>query len=255
MDLIDTHCHLYLSDFDLDRQAMIDRAGEAGIRKFYLPSVDSSSFKALLATEDQFPGKCVAMCGLHPCSVKQSWEEELTFFRSWLEKRKFAAIGEIGLDFYWDMSFERQQYDVFREQIRWALEFKIPIVIHSRESIKQTIQVVKEAQNGNLRGIFHCFGDNLESAKAIIDLGFLLGIGGILTYKKSTLPDVLKEIELTNLVLETDAPYLSPVPFRGKRNESAWLKYVAEKLAEIKSISLEEVARITTQNALLLFGN
>ena len=255
MELIDTHCHLYLHDFDLDREAMIARGEEAGVRKFYLPSVDSSCFTGLLETEARYPGKCVAMCGLHPCSVKQSWQEELSFFRSWLERRKFVAIGEIGLDFYWDKSFEEQQYHVFREQIRWALEFNIPIVIHSRESMKETIQVVRESQNGNLRGIFHCFGDNLESAKAIIDLGFKLGIGGILTYKKSTLPSILKEIELEHLVLETDAPYLSPVPFRGKRNESAYLSYVANKLAEIKAIPVEEVARITTQNALKLFGN
>jgi TatD DNase family protein len=255
MELIDTHCHLYLQDFDSDREAVIARSEKAGVKKFYLPSVDSEIFPALLATESQFAGKCVAMCGLHPCSVKDSWMDELSFFRRWLERKKFAAIGEIGLDFYWDKNFEQQQYQVFREQIRWAIEFRIPIVIHSRESMKETIQVVKEEQNGSLRGIFHCFGDSLESARSIIDLGFKLGIGGILTYKKSTLPEVLKEIEMDHIVLETDAPYLPPVPFRGKRNESAWLVHVAQKLAEIKSISVEEVARITTLNALNLFGN
>jgi TatD DNase family protein len=255
MELIDTHCHLYLQDFDSDRDAMIRRGEEAGVRKFYLPSVDSSCFATLLETEAQFAGKCVAMCGLHPCSVKQTWQEELSFFRSWLERRKFAAIGEIGLDFYWDKSFEQQQYHAFREQISWAQEFKIPIVIHSRESMKECIDLVRESQNGSLRGIFHCFGDNLDSARSIIDLGFKLGIGGILTYKKSTLPAVLKEIEMEHMVLETDAPYLSPVPFRGKRNESAYVRFVADKLAEIKSVPVEEVARITSLNALKLFGN
>jgi TatD DNase family protein len=255
MELIDTHCHLYLQDFDSDREAVIARAEAAGVRKFYLPSVDSAIFSALLDMETQFAGKCMAMCGLHPCSVKESWQDELSFFRNWLEKKKFSAIGEIGLDFYWDKSFEQQQYHAFREQIRWAKESKIPIVIHSRESMKETIQVVKEEQNGSLKGIFHCFGDSLDSAKSIIDLGFKLGIGGILTYKKSKLPEVIKEIELDHLVLETDAPYLSPAPFRGKRNESSWLSYTARKLAEIKSISVEEVARITSLNALNLFGN
>jgi len=255
MELIDTHCHLYLQDFDSDRDEVIARAEEAGIRKFYLPSVDSGSFAALLNTESRFAGKCVAMCGLHPCSVKESWQHELSFFREWLEKKKFVAIGEIGLDFYWDKSFEEQQYNVFREQIRWALEFGIPIVIHSRDSMKETIQVVREMQNGSLRGVFHCFGDSLDAAHSIIDLGFKLGIGGILTYKKSSLPEVLKEIDMEHLVLETDAPYLSPVPYRGKRNESSWLTFVASKLAEIKSISVEEVARITTLNAIKLFGN
>jgi TatD DNase family protein len=254
MTLVDTHCHLYLEDFAHDTPEMMQRAENEGVKRFYLPAIDPVSFPAVLKLEVQFPGKCFAMAGLHPCSVKGHFREELDFVKGWLARRKFAAVGEIGLDFYWDRTFEKEQYDAFRMQIDWALEYDLPIVIHSRESMAETIRIVREKQDGKLKGIFHCFSDSYESAREIIDLGFYLGIGGVLTYKKSTLPAVLKEIDLSDMVLETDAPYLTPVPFRGKRNESAYLKFIASKLAEVKSTTVEEVARITTMNAGKIFG-
>ena len=195
------------------------------------------------------------MAGLHPCSVKANFKEELKLIEDILQERKFAAIGEIGLDFYWDKSFEQNQYDAFHQQIEWALHYDLPIVIHSRESMKESIGVVREHQNGKLKGIFHCFSGSLESATEITGLGFYLGIGGVLTYKKSSLPEVLKDIDLEFLVLETDAPYLAPMPFRGKRNESSYLVHIAQKLAEVKGVTIEEVAAVTTANAQKIFGN
>lgn len=255
MELIDTHCHLYLEEFDKDRDAVMERAAQLGVSRFYLPSIDSENFPSILRMEETYPGRCRAMVGLHPCSVKANYKEELAYFLQMMLSRSFAAVGEIGLDFYWDRSFENQQYEAFRQQIGWARQFRIPIVIHSRESMQESIGVIREEQKGDLTGIFHCFGDSLESAKAIIGLGFKLGIGGVLTYKNSKLPELLREVDLEHIVLETDAPYLTPVPFRGKRNESAYLIYILSKLAEIKQMSLEEVAGITTQNALNIFGS
>jgi TatD DNase family protein len=255
MKLIDTHCHLYLPEFEADIAATIQRAIESGVEKFYLPAVDSETLAAMLALENQFPGKCLAMAGLHPCSVKADYNNELKIVEELLQQRKFAAVGEIGLDFYWDRSFEQQQYEAFHRQIEWALHYNLPIVIHSRESMEQCIQVVKEHQDGKLKGIFHCFSGTYTLAKQIIDLGFYLGIGGVLTYKKSGLAEVLKEVDMKHIVLETDAPYLTPVPFRGKRNESSYLTYIVQKLAEVKGISTEEIAEATTANAQKIFGD
>ncbi len=254
MELIDTHCHLYAAAFREDIDEIIMRARRAGVVRFYLPAIDIESEKALLDLEKGYPDICYAMQGLHPCSVKADVEDALTHVGQSLNSRRFAAVGEIGLDFYWDRSFEKEQYQAFHQQIEWALHFNLPIVIHSRDSIEQTISVVREHQNGKLRGIFHCFSDGAKEASEIADLGFYLGIGGPVTYKNSKLSEVLKNIGLENIVLETDAPYLPPVPFRGKRNESSYIIYVAEKMAEIKKIGLEEVARITTENALKIFG-
>ncbi len=189
------------------------------------------------------------MMGLHPCSVKENYKEELNIVYDWLQKRKFAAIGEIGLDFYWDKTFSVEQYESFHQQIQWALQFDMPVVLHTREAVQQSIAVVKEYKDKNLRGIFHCFSGTLQNALDIIDTGFYLGIGGVITYKNSGLAEVIKKIDLKNVVLETDSPYLTPVPFRGKRNESSYLKYVVQKIAEVKNISFKEVAEITTQNA------
>jgi TatD DNase family protein len=254
MELIDTHCHLYASAFAEDIGSVIQRALTAGISRFYLPAIDRESEKAMLDLEKLYPDTCFAMQGLHPCSVKADVNDALKHVEQSLAGRRFAGVGEIGLDFYWDRSFEKEQYHAFHQQIVWALHFDLPIVIHSRDSIEQTISVVRERQKGNLRGIFHCFNEDEGSAKQIVELGFYLGIGGPLTYKNSKLPGVLKNIGLENLVLETDSPYLPPAPFRGKRNESSYLVYVAEKLAEIKGISVEEVARVTSSNALRIFG-
>ena len=252
--IVDTHCHLYLDEFKTEIAEVIKRAEAEGIHKFYLPAIDSSEIENIFLLEEKFPGKCFAMMGLHPCSVKENYLDELTIVKEWLGKRKFAAVGEIGLDFYWDKTFAEQQYAAFRMQIELSLQYKLPIVIHTRNAMQETIDVVKEFVPAGVRGIFHCFGGTVENAKEIIDAGFYLGIGGVLTYKKSGLAEVLEEIDLKYMVLETDSPYLTPVPFRGKRNESSYLKYVIEKLSLIKKISVEEVAAVTTANAEKIFG-
>ncbi|WP_229689022.1 TatD family hydrolase [Puia dinghuensis] len=254
MRLIDTHCHLYGKEFARDIEEVIQRAGKEGVSQFYLPAIDRHCQEALLALEARYPGKCIGMTGLHPCHVKQDWEAELAFVEGELQRRAWVAVGEIGLDFYWDRTFEKEQYVAFHRQVEWALHYDIPIVIHSRESMKESIGVVKEYQKGALRGIFHCFSGGADAAREIVDLGLYLGIGGVLTYKNSGLADAIRDIPLEWLVLETDAPYLSPVPFRGKRNESSYLRYVVEKLAEVKEVSVETVARITTENALKVFS-
>jgi TatD DNase family protein len=254
MELIDTHCHLYGKEFARDLGEVIERAGKEGVQRFYLPAIDSHCQEALLGLEVLYPGKCFGMTGLHPCHVKADHEAELQFVEAELGRRRWVALGEIGLDFYWDRTFEAAQYAAFHRQIEWALQYDIPIVIHSRESMNESIGVVREHQRGNLRGIFHCFSGDAVAAREIVDLGFYLGIGGVLTYKNSGLPDAIRDIDLRHLVLETDAPYLTPVPFRGKRNESSYLRYVAAKLAEVKGVSVEEVAAATTQNAQKIFG-
>lgn len=252
--LIDTHAHLYLEQFDEDRDEMLQRAKQQGVGKFYLPNIDSSSVERMLSMEAQYPGECFAMMGLHPCSVKEDYKKELSIVEKWLDERPFAAVGEIGTDLYWDKAYIEEQKTVFQIQAGWAKALKLPIVIHCRDSMDLTIELVQQAQDGRLKGIFHCFGGTLEQAKAIIDLGFYLGIGGVLTYKKSGLDTVLQQIPMEHLVLETDSPYLAPVPFRGKRNESAYIRHIAEKLAEVKSTSVEEVERGTTENAGKIFG-
>jgi len=233
---------------------MIQRARDNGVSRMLMPAIDSTEHDAMLQLEQQYPGQCIAMMGLHPCSVKENVEKELTIVRNYFEQRSFLAVGEIGLDFYWDVSFKEQQYTSFHMQIDLALHYDIPIVIHSRESTDECIRVVKEHQKGNLKGVFHCFSGSAEQARQITDLGLYLGIGGVLTFKKSGLDAVMKETGINQVVLETDAPYLAPVPFRGKRNECSYIKYVAQKLADIKQISLEDAAAITTKNAEDLFG-
>ena len=252
--IVDTHCHLYLNEFKNDITAVIKRAADEGVNKFYLPAIDSAETENMFLLESNFPEKCFAMMGLHPCSVKANYLDELAVVKGWLAKRKFAAIGEIGLDFYWDKTYVTQQYQAFRLQIEWSLQYSLPIVIHTRNAMQETIDVVKEFVPQGVRGIFHCFGGTVENAKEIIAAGFYLGIGGVLTYKKSGLAEVLEQIDLKYMVLETDSPYLTPVPFRGKRNESSYLKYIVEKLALVKNISTEEVAAITTANAEKIFG-
>lgn len=252
--IIDTHCHLYSEEFSGDIEDVVKRANAEGVGKFYLPAIDSEHTNAMLNVEKNFPGKCIAMMGLHPCYVKENYKEELDAVSQWLAKRKFAAIGEIGLDFYWDKTFTDEQYEAFRLQIEWALQYDLPIVIHTRNAMQETINIVKEYVPRGLKGIFHCFSGSIESAREIIKAGFLLGIGGVLTYKKAGLAEVLEQVNLEHIVLETDAPYLTPVPFRGKRNESSYLKYIIEKLAEVKKVSVEEIAAVTTANAEKIFA-
>ncbi|MFM1857821.1 MAG: hypothetical protein RLZ05_881 [Bacteroidota bacterium] len=251
--LIDTHAHLYLPDFELDRSVMLERAKQAGIDKIFLPAIDSSTHTSLLQMETDFPC-CKAMMGVHPCSIKENYQEELAIAQQYWEKRNFVAVGEIGLDFYWDRTFEKEQLEAFRIQIEWALVKNVPIVIHSRQSTLACVHVLKEYKNSALRGVFHCFSGSMEEAHEIIKLGFYLGIGGVITYKNAGLGSVMKNIDLAHLVLETDAPYLTPVPYRGKRNESSYIPLIAEKIAEVKGVKVEEVAQITTQNAENLFS-
>jgi TatD DNase family protein len=255
MQLIDTHCHLYLPEFKPDLDEVMQRAAANGVEKFYLPAIDSTVIEDLLAIEKKCPGKCFAMMGVHPCSVNENFKKELAIAEDLLGKRSFAAIGETGLDFYWDTSFAAQQYESFEMQMQWALDKRLPVVIHTRNAMQQTIDTVKPFSVKGLTGIFHCFGDSYEMAMKIIEMNFFLGVGGVLTYKKSGLDEIIKKIDLKHIVLETDAPYLTPVPYRGKRNESSYLKIIAENVAAIKNISFEEVAAVTTANAEKIFGN
>jgi TatD DNase family protein len=252
--MIDTHCHLYSNEFEADIDTVMQRAAVAGVDKFYLPGIDSESIDAMLALEERYPGKCIAMMGLHPCYVKANYREELEIVSDWLSKRKFAAVGEIGLDYYWDKTFAAEQVFAFKTQMEWSIQYDLPIVIHTRNATQETVELVKQYAPRGLRGIFHCFGGSYETAQEIIRAGFYLGIGGVITYKKAGLAEVLEKIDLQHLVLETDAPYLTPVPFRGKRNESSYLAYIVAKLAEVKNCSVEEVAAITTANAKKIFG-
>ena len=252
--MIDTHCHLYLEDFDNDINEIIARATQEKVERFYLPAINSNHHKQMIDLEDSFPGKCFAMMGLHPCYVKEDFGVELKEVEKYLSSRKFSAVGEIGIDLYWDTTFLKEQYEAFRKQIGWAVENKLPIVIHSRNATRECIEVVKEFERKGITGIFHCFSGSEEEALEITGLGFYLGIGGVVTYKNSGLDKVLAGVDLKNLVLETDAPYLTPVPYRGKRNESSYLPLISSKLASIYSVPVEEVDRVTTLNATTIFG-
>lgn len=243
-----------MEEFGEDRAEVMQRADAAGVVKIFLPNIDSSTTAAMLEMEAAFPGRVFPMMGLHPCSVKEDMETELAAVKDWFSRRKFAAVGETGLDFYWDLTFREQQIAAFSAQADLALQHDVPLVIHSRNSTRECIDIVREKQNGSLKGVFHCFSGTADEAREIIDLGFFLGIGGVLTFKKSALPELLPDVPLEHLLLETDAPYLAPVPFRGKRNESSYVPLVAEKLAAVLEIPLAVVAETTTRNASALFG-
>lgn len=254
MELIDTHCHLYLDEFAADREAMITRAKETGVGRFYLPAISSEETNHMLELEQAFPDICIPMMGLHPCYVKEDFQKELELVAGWLEKRSFVAIGEIGLDYYWDTQFAKEQLLAFNLQMQWALNKQLPIVIHTRNAMADTLTAVQPYAEKGLRGIFHCFSGNASEAARIVEMGFYLGIGGVITYKNAGLAEALENISIDNLVLETDAPYLTPIPFRGKRNESSYLTYIVSKLAAVKNLPETEVARITTANAQKIFG-
>lgn len=232
---------------------MLARAAAAGVERFLLPNIDKDSISAMLELEAAHPGRCHAMMGLHPCSVGDNYEEELSVVRDYLDRRDFIAIGEIGIDLYWDKTNLDRQREAFLRQVHWALELDRPIVIHSRESTDVLIELLQDVNNPALKGVFHCFTGDRRQAEVIIDMGFYLGIGGVLTFKNGGLGPVVADLPLGALVLETDAPYLAPAPHRGKRNESAYVRLVADKLAEIKGVSLEEIAESTTANARRLF--
>jgi len=253
MNYIETHAHIYSNKFDSDRDQIIQDIRDAGIERVYMPNVDVETIAAMLECEEKYPGLCIPMMGLHPCDVKEDFREQLTIMEDWLNKRQFAGVGEIGLDLYWDKTFFEQQKEALKIQINWAKERDLPIVLHCRDSMDETIAIVKEELDGKLRGIFHCFNGNLAQAKKIIEMGFLLGIGGVATFKNGGLDQVIPKISIDHLVLETDAPYLAPVPYRGKRNSPAYLPIIAEKVGDYLQISKEEVALRTKQNALNLF--
>lgn len=248
--LIDTHAHIYVKEFDGDREAALRRAGDAGVDTILMPAIDSETHEAMLEVERLHP-QCLSMMGLHPCSVKEDYQKELDLVARYFEERKFVAVGEIGLDFYWDKAFTEQQYAAFRWQIELALQHGLPIAIHSREATDECIAVVREYPG--LRGVFHCFSGNEEQARQLMDIGFYLGIGGVVTFKNGGLDKVIGKVGLSQVILETDAPYLAPVPYRGKRNEPAYTALVGEKIGAILGMDPQEVGRITTENAKKLF--
>ena len=258
--LTDTHTHLYVAEFDGDRDEMIKRATQLGVTRFFLPNIDEQSIDAVLKLSATYPGSCFPMMGLHPCSVTENVHEQLAVIGKQFDSHNFVGVGEIGIDLYWDKTFFEQQKLAFVEQCKWAVNKNLPVVIHCRSAMTEIIEKLNEMKQDlsfdftTLRGIFHCFSGNDAEAKLLIDFGFYLGIGGVLTYKNSGLDKAIEHIDLKHLVLETDSPYLAPVPFRGKRNESSYLRYIAEKLAEIKQVSLLKVSTITTKNSIDIFG-
>lgn len=253
MVITDTHTHLYATEFAEYIDEVISRARAAGVQRFFLPNVDLETADALVALAKRYPDACYPMMGLHPCHVKENFEEELAALFAYFDRETFCAVGEIGIDLYWDKTTLGIQTVAFKKQVEFAIERKLPICIHSRESF-DVIADILEDYKGKVTGVFHCFTGTLAQAERAIGFGFMLGIGGVLTFKNSGLDAVVKDIDLKHLVLETDSPYLAPVPHRGKRNESAYTALVAQKLADIKQMPVEELAKITTENSVKLFG-
>ena len=254
MIITDTHTHLYSEQFDEDRNKMMQRALDNGVSRFFIPAIDSSYTEAMLQLEKDFSKYVFLMMGLHPTSVKENYQEELTLVKEWLDKRNFYAVGEIGIDLYWDTAFLQQQQDAFKMQIEWAKEKNLPIVIHCREAFDEIFEVLEEVKDNQLYGIFHCFTGTLEQAKQAISYNMKLGIGGVVTFKNGKIDTFLHEIPLEHIVLETDSPYLAPVPYRGKRNESSYILNVLDKLVNIYNLTPQEIAQITTQNSKDIFG-
>ncbi len=250
---IDTHAHLYANDFSDDSAHMINRAIEAGVERIILPNIDETSVEPMLNLTAQYPCHLFPLIGLHPTSVNSNYLCQLRTIESWLKEKSFYGIGETGIDLYWDKTFLQEQIDSFKIQLSWARDLNIPVVIHVRNSFDETIEAIEKMQDGRLQGVFHCFTGTHNEALRIIDLGFHLGIGGVVTFKNSTLTQFLSGIDLNRILLETDAPYLAPAPFRGRRNESSYLTHIALKVSEIYGLPLEEIARQTTSNAELLF--
>ena len=254
MILTDTHTHLYSEAFEDDQKEMMQRAIDAGVKGFFVPAIDSSYTKSMLQLKENYPSKVHLMAGLHPTHVKENFKEELAHVKSILEKESMVAVGEIGVDLYWEQKYLSQQLEAFETQVNWSLEHDLPIVIHCRDAFDEVFEVLENFRGKPVSGVFHCFTGNLEQAKLAVDLNLKLGIGGVVTFKNGKIDQFLNKIDLENIVLETDAPYLAPVPYRGKRNESSYLVKIAEKVAQIYSMSLEEVAQITTDNSRNVFG-
>ncbi|MCU0383145.1 MAG: TatD family hydrolase [Cyclobacteriaceae bacterium] len=252
--MIDTHAHIYLEEFENDCEQMISSAKAIGVTKILLPNIDLQSIEKVIQLVKKHPDICKPMMGLHPCYVKENVNEQLLVIEEALHQHSFIAIGEIGTDLYWDKTFWTQQQQAFIKQLSWAYELKLPVSIHSRESTREAIDSIRNLKGKHPRGVFHCFSGTLEEAKEVIGLGFALGIGGVITFRKSGLDALLSQIDMQHIVLETDSPYLAPVPYRGKRNEPAYLQHIRKKLADVKQISEEEIDRITTNNAIKIFN-
>jgi|MTBAKMStandDraft_1061839.scaffolds.fasta_scaffold00554_10 TatD DNase family protein len=251
---VDTHSHIYSPEFNIDRTEVLNRAKTSGIKKIVLPNIDSSSIKPMLDLSASYPNVCYPLIGLHPTSVKEDFRNELEIVRFWLDRHQFYGIGEIGLDLFWDQTFVEEQTEVFRIQLQWAKERNLPVVIHVRDSFEEVFREVENAADNNLRGVFHSFTGTLKQAEQIISWGFKIGVNGIVTFKNAGVDKVISQIDPKHLLLETDSPYLAPVPFRGKRNESAHIVQVAAKVAELHHTTPEEIAAITTKNAEEMFG-
>ncbi len=252
--LIDTHTHLFVDAFDSDRNEVVKKAIESGVEKLLLPNIDVDTISAMNQLAAEFPKSCFPMMGLHPSSVKEDWEDQLAVIEREIFTKKYIAVGEIGMDLYWDKTFVQQQAEAFRRQVNWAKELKIPIAIHARDAFDEIFTILDELNDDNLTGVFHCFTGNVDQANHALSYGgFKLGIGGVLTYKKAGLDETLKSVPLDALILETDSPYLPPVPYRGKRNESSYIVHIAEKLTDVYNVPLKEIERVTTENAIELF--
>ncbi|MGB8704470.1 MAG: TatD family hydrolase [Gillisia sp.] len=254
MIFTDTHTHLYSQDFSEDREEVITRAKEAGVQRFFIPAIDSHYIPSMYELEKKFPQEVFLMMGLHPTSVKDDFEKELEIVEKQFEGREFVAIGEIGIDLYWDRAFLKEQKEAFKRQIQFAKSKNLPIVIHCRDAFEEVFEVLESEHDEKLFGIFHCFTGNLEQAKKAISYNMKLGIGGVVTFKNGGLDKFLEEIPLKDIVLETDSPYLAPSPYRGKRNESSYIRLIAGKLAEIYKLPIEEIAEVTTRNSKEIFG-
>ena len=254
MNYIDTHAHLYLDAFNNDINKVIERSLESGVNKILLPNIDYNSINNMNSLSKKFPNECFSMIGLHPTSVKENNKEEFQAIKKEinLNYEKYIAIGEIGIDLHWDKTFFKEQQQIFKTQLEIAKELNFPVSIHTRDSFEETIKIVEEVKD--ITGVFHCFSETIENAKRCIDLGFVIGIGGVITFKNSNLPEVVKEVLLENIILETDAPFLAPMPYRGKRNESSYITIIAEKIAEIREIDINKVAKTTTDTAKNLFN-
>ena len=252
--MIDTHAHIYASEFDNDRDDVVKRALDQGISQILLPNIDLDSIAPMLQTEATYPDVCRSMMGLHPCYVDGNVEQTLAIIRDWFNQHNFIAVGEIGIDLYWDKTYRAEQEMAFVSQLNWAKELDLPVVIHTRDSIEETLALLRQEQDGRLRGVFHCFGGSLEEARSINELGFHLGIGGVSTFKNGGMDKVIPDLDMNWVILETDCPYLAPVPHRGKRNEPAYTSLVAARIAELRQDSIENIDILTTANAVALFN-
>jgi len=253
MPIIDTHAHIYLKQFKEDTDDVIQRAKAGGVESIFLPNIDLDSIEPMLALAKKYPNYCYPLLGLHPCSVKDDFEQILAEMKPMFKQNTYYGVGETGLDYHWDVTYKNEQKEALKIQIEWATEMKLPLILHTRKSFEDTYEIIANHQSDDLTGIFHCFGGSATDAQKVIDVGFYIGIGGVVTYKNSGLEETLKQVPLDKILIETDSPFLSPVPKRGKRNEPAYTKWVVEKIADIKNISTEEVEQTCTHAAKMLY--